>query len=143
MPRAALIAAAGLMILAAAPFAAAETVHFTAHLDGAQETPPNDSKATGDAKVAYDTDNKTLIWSVTYSGLSGPATMAHFHGPATAGKAAPVVINFGSAVESPIHGSAVLTQGQVDQLMNGLWYVNVHTAAHPAGEIRGQVEKAK
>jgi hypothetical protein len=142
MSRAALIAAAGLLALAAAPFAAAETIHFTAHLDGAQETPPNDSKGTGEAKVAFDTDSKTLIWTVTYSGLSGPATMAHFHGPAPVGKAAPVVVNF-QPFESPIRGSAVLTQGQIDQLMNGLWYVNVHTALHPPGEIRGQVVKAK
>ena len=142
MSRAALIAAAGLLALAAAPFAAAETIHFTAHLDGAQETPPNDSKGKGEAKVAFDTESKTLIWTVTYSGLSGPATMAHFHGPAPAGKAAPVVVNF-APFASPIHGSTVLTQGQIDQLMNGLWYVNVHTALHPPGEIRGQVEKAK
>ena len=142
MSRAALIAAAGLLALAASPFAAAETIHFTAHLDGAQETPPNDTKGTGEAQVAFDTDSKTLIWTVTYRGLTGPATMAHFHGPAAAGKAAPVVVNF-TPVESPIHGSTVLTQGQIDQLMNGLWYVNVHTAAHPPGEIRGQVEKMK
>jgi hypothetical protein len=142
MSRAALIAAAGLLAMAAAPFAAAETIHFTAHLDGAQETPPNDSKGTGEAKIAFDTDSKTLIWTVTYSGLSGPATMAHFHGPAPVGKAAPVVVNF-TPFDSPIHGSTVLTQGQIDQLMNGLWYVNVHTALHPPGEIRGQVTKAK
>ncbi|HSZ50301.1 MAG TPA: CHRD domain-containing protein [Caulobacteraceae bacterium] len=142
MSRAALIAAAGLLAMAAAPFAAAETIHFTAHLDGAQETPPNDSKGTGEAKIAFDTDSKTLIWTVTYSGLSGPATMAHFHGPAPTGKAAPVVVNF-APFDSPIRGSTVLTQGQIDQLMNGLWYVNVHTALHPPGEIRGQVVKAK
>ncbi|HEY1927949.1 MAG TPA: CHRD domain-containing protein [Caulobacteraceae bacterium] len=142
MSRAALIAAAGLLVMAAAPFAAAETIHFTAHLDGAQETPPNDSKGTGEAKIAFDTDSKTLIWTVTYSGLSGPATMAHFHGPAPVAKAAPVVVNF-TPFDSPIHGSTVLTQGQIDQLMNGLWYVNVHTALHPPGEIRGQVVKAK
>jgi CHRD domain len=143
MSRAALIAVAGVLALAAAPVAVAETLHFTAKLDGAHETPPNDSAGTGEAQIAFDTDSKTLIWSVTYRGLSGPATMAHFHGPAPVGKAAPVVINFPPPVDSPIHGSAVLTQGQIDQLMNGLWYVNVHTALHPPGEIRGQVEKMK
>ena len=142
MSRAALIAAAGLLAMAAAPFAAAETIHFTARLDGAQETPPNDTKGTGSAQVAFDTDSKTLTWTVNYRGLTGPATMAHFHGPAPAGKAAPVVVNF-TPFDSPIKGSTVLTQGQVDQLMNGLWYVNVHTALHPPGEIRGQVVKAK
>jgi hypothetical protein len=131
-----LVAASSL--LAAAP-ALAEVIHYTTKLDGASETPPNDSKGTGVAKVTLDTAKKTVSWTVTYSGLTGPATMAHFHGPAGPGKAAPVTIPLAAPAPSPIKGSAAITDTQIGDLKAGLWYVNVHTAAHPAGEIRGQL----
>ena len=123
----------------AAGAARAEVKHFTAKLDGAAETPPNDSKGKGTAVVNLDTATKKLDWTVTYSGLSGPATMAHFHGPAPAGKAAGVAVPLTGDVSSPAKGSATLTDAQIGQLESGMWYVNVHTAAHPGGEIRGQV----
>jgi hypothetical protein len=119
--------------------AAADVIHFTAKLDGASETPPNASKGTGSAEVTLDTKTKKLTWKVSYSGLSGPPTMAHFHGPAPAGKAAPVVVPLTPPLTSPIRGSATLTDTQIGDLRGGLWYVNVHTAKIPDGEIRGQV----
>ena len=57
-----------------------------AALDGKSEVPPNASAGTGTADIDYDPASKKLSWKVTYSGLSGPATAAHFHGPAEAGK---------------------------------------------------------
>src|SRR5580658_4671637 len=59
---------------------------------GAQQVPPVQTAGTGTADLTYDPATRTLTWSVAYSGLSGPATMAHFHGPAAAGKNGPVVI---------------------------------------------------
>jgi hypothetical protein len=135
------IFAAGLAaaaFLAALP-ATAAVVHFTAKLDGAAETPPNSSKGTGAAKVSLDTATRKLSWSVTYAGLSGPPTAAHFHGPAPAGKAAPVVVPLTPPLASPIKGSATLTESQIGDLRGGLWYINIHTAKIPDGEIRGQV----
>jgi hypothetical protein len=135
------IFAAGLAaaaLLAALP-ASAAVVHFTAKLNGAAETPPNDSKATGAAKVSLDTATRKLSWSVSYAGLSGPPTAAHFHGPAPAGKAAPVVVPLTPPLASPIKGSATLTESQIGDLRGGLWYINIHTAKIPDGEIRGQV----
>ena len=79
-----------------------------------------------------------LRWKLTYSGLSGPATGAHFHGPAMPGSNAGVVVPFTSAT-SPIEGQATLTPAQLADLMDGKWYANVHTASNPGGEIRGQV----
>ena len=136
---AALVAVSAL--IAAAP-ALAEVVHFSAKLDGASETPPNDSKGVGEAHVILDTVKHKVSWKVTYSDLTGPATMAHFHGPAAAGVAAPVAIPLTPPLASPITGSADITDGQIGDLRGGLWYVNVHTAAHPAGEIRGQLAEA-
>ena len=123
--------------------ALAETVTLRASLSGSKEVPPNDSKGKGEVTATYDTAAKKLSWKGTYSGLTGPATMAHFHGPANTGKNAgvAVVIFGGPSAKSPFEGSATLTDAQAKQLLDGEWYVNVHTAAHTAGEIRGQVTK--
>ena len=112
-----------------------------ATLDGKTEVPPNASAATGTADIDYDPASKKLSWKVTYSGLSGPATMAHFHGPAEAGKNAGVAVAIPNATSSPAEGSATLTDAQAADLMAGKYYVNIHTAANPGGEIRGQVTK--
>ena len=90
------------------------------------------------AEAWLNKDSNVLKWKITYSGLSGPATMAHFHGPAMAGMNAPVVIPFTNPA-SAIEGQATLTPAQAADLMSGKWYANVHTAANPGGEIRGQM----
>jgi hypothetical protein len=59
---------------------------------GAQQVPPVQTGANGTADLNYDPATRMLTWSVTYNGLSGPATMAHFHGPAVEGKNGPPVI---------------------------------------------------
>ena len=122
--------------------ALAETMNFKADLNAASETPPTDSKGTGAAKITYDTTSKLLTWSVTFKDLSADPTAAHFHGPADVGaKAGPVVPIPGTA--SPMDGTATLTDAQAAELMAGKWYVNVHTAVNPDGEIRGQVMKGE
>ena len=111
-----------------------------ATLDGKSEVPPNTSAATGTADIDYDPASKKLSWKLTYSGLSGPATAAHFHGPAEAGKNAGVAVPI-SNTASGSEGNATLTDAQAADLTAGKYYVNVHTAANPGGEIRGQVTK--
>jgi len=112
-----------------------------AALDGKAEVPPNASAATGKADIDYDAASKKLSWKLTYTGLSGPATAAHFHGPAEAGKNGGVAVAIPNAGASPVDGSATLTDAQAADLMAGKYYINVHTAANPGGEIRGQVTK--
>ena len=112
-----------------------------ATLDGKSETPPNASTGAGTADIDYDAASKKLTWKLTYSGLTGPATAAHFHGPAEAGKNAGVAVAIPNATTSPNEGSATLTDAQAADLLAGKYYVNVHTAANPGGEIRGQVTK--
>jgi hypothetical protein len=119
----------------------AETLDFKSALKGSEETPPNTTAGTGSLKATYDTDSKKLTWSVTYSGLTGPATAAHFHGPAGPGKAAPVEVPAPNADSNPIVGSATLTDAQAKDLLDGNLYFNIHTQANKAGEIRGQVDK--
>ena len=72
--------------------AMAEMVKMMATLDATQEVPPNDSAGKGTADVTFDTENKKLDWTIEYSGLTGEATAAHFHGPAAMGDNAGVAV---------------------------------------------------
>jgi hypothetical protein len=128
----------GAAVVLAAPVGA-ET--FKATLNGKSEVPPTTSPATGTADINYDPASKKLTYTLTYSGLTGPATAAHFHGPAEPGKNAGVAIAIPNATKSPVKGSATLTAAQAADLESGKYYINVHTAANPGGEIRGQVTK--
>ena len=130
------------MLTTIATPAAAENVSFKADLKAASEVPPNASKGTGSTAATYDTASKKLSWTVTFSGLTGTATAAHFHGPADTSANAGVVVPIPGAA-SPMAGSATLTDAQAADLMAGKWYVNVHTADNKGGEIRGQVVKDK
>jgi hypothetical protein len=122
--------------------ASAAPASFTVSLTGAQQVPPVQTSGSGSANLTYDPATRIVTWSITYDGLSSPVTMAHFHGPAAAGKNGPVAVwltKRGSTVASPITGQATLTPAQARQFAAGDWYINVHTRQHPAGEIRGQV----
>jgi hypothetical protein len=141
--RSSLLAVLAMGAILSAAGALAEVVHFTAKLNGASETPPRDTKGTGAADVTLDTVTKVLSWKVEYAGLTGPATMAHFHGPAAPGTAAGITVPLTGDMASPIKGSATITDGQIGDLRGGLWYINIHTAKYPPGEIRGQVMQAK
>src|SRR3954469_11749829 len=120
--------------------ATADVVNLKADLKASNEVPPNDSPATGTVEATFDTATKTLAWTVTFTGLTGPAIGAHFHGPGESGKNAGIVVPF-NFVKSPIKGSTVLTEPQVVDVMAGKWYANIHTEKHAGGEIRGQLVK--
>lgn len=130
--------AAGTVAMAAASPLNAQTVHYSVALTGAAEVPPNSTTGTGTVEADLDTATRTFTYTVTYAGLTGPAVAAHFHGPAAAGANAPPIIAIKN-LASPITGSAVLTADQMAELQAGKWYFNVHTKAHPGGEIRGQL----
>ena len=114
--------------------------NYTATLTGAQEVPPKTTAGTGNAEVHYNSATGKVSYRVTYSGLSGPLTGAHIHGPAAAGANAGVLIPFTNG-PSPLTGEATITPTQFGDLAAGLWYVNLHTAANPGGEIRGQLTR--
>lgn len=112
---------------------------LSARLSGASEVPGVMADATGIVEASLSSGTNVLAWKITYSGLSGPATGAHFHGPAMAGQNAAVVVPISAPLANPITGSATLTPAQAADLSAGKWYVNLHTAANPNGEVRGQV----
>jgi aldose sugar dehydrogenase len=109
---------------------------FTATLTGSQETPPNNSTATGRATLLLSPDEKSGRVSLTFSGLSSAQTDAHIHGPAGPGVSAPAIFPLPQGQVSDF--AITLTPSQVQDLKNGLFYINVHSANFAAGEIRGQ-----
>ena len=111
---------------------------YKATLNGTSEVPPNDSKGIGSALLTFDPATKVLTYNITYSGLKAAPTAAHIHGPAAVGANAGVMVPFANPA-SPITGSATLTDAQAAALTAGQTYVNIHSSAHPPGEIRGQI----
>jgi|SwirhisoilCB2_FD_contig_51_1998879_length_519_multi_3_in_0_out_0_1 hypothetical protein len=141
-----MLALATIGMTASTSIAMAAPVTFDVPLTGAQEVPPVQSAGKGNAHLTYDSATRELSWTVTFSGLSSAATMAHIHGPAAQGKNAGVetwLTTKGAEVSSPISGKATLEQAEAQQLMAGETYINVHSKDHPGGEIRGQVMPPK
>lgn len=124
--------------------AQAQTVTLKGDLKGSNEVPPNNTTATGNAEAVFDPATRRLSWTVNYSGLSGPVTGMHFHGPAEAGRNAGIALPFQAppgGFTSPVTGSQVINEAQANDLLAGRWYANIHTAANPGGEVRGQMVK--
>ena len=102
--------------------ASAAMLQFQATMDGKSEVPPKQSPGSGEALATLDTTSKVLTYTVTFGNLTGPATAAHFHGPAAAGKNAGVVVPIGAKdPSSPVHGTATLTDQQIKDLEAGMW----------------------
>jgi hypothetical protein len=122
----------------------AATVQLKADLKASAEVPPKDSAGMGTLTGTLNTETNEFTYHIEFSGLTGPAVAAHFHGPAAEGvNAKPQLPIKGSPVTSPIEGKATLTAEQAKDLLAGKWYFNLHTAANPGGEIRGQVLKSE
>ena len=123
----------------APPAPPATVLFFTARMDSATEVPPHPPGGQGNFLANYTPSTHLLSYSMAYSGLTGPATAAHLHGPAGPGQNAPVVVPFTPPIVTPMVGSATINDLQAQMLVAGQLYANVHTAANPGGEIRGQV----
>lgn len=113
-------------------------VVYETTLSGANEVPGNSSEAKGTATLTFNKETKIFTLKVTHD-IAIP-TMGHVH-KAAAGENDPVTFPF-TSVASPISfTSPVLTEDQIADLNNGLYYVNIHTESFPAGEIRGNFVK--
>jgi hypothetical protein len=139
-----LITALSAALLLSSNLCPAETVKLRGDLNGSSEVRPNDSAGTGQVQATLDTDAKEFKYKVDYAGLSGTASAAHFHGPADAGKnAKPTVPIDKKSLNRAIQGQTKLTDEQMKEVLANDWYFNVHTMAHPDGEIRAQLETMK
>ncbi|WP_161602570.1 CHRD domain-containing protein [Tautonia marina] len=146
--------AAIILAVVFAPVARSSTITFTTTIDTLQQvaTPniPSGFDPKGSGVLKLDTTSLLLSWDIEYEGLTGPidGPGAHLHGPAGPGVNAGIQVWLAggpSGVPLPqpasgqLIGSTTITSAQADQLIAGLWYVNIHTARNPTGEIRGQV----
>jgi len=113
---------------------------------GAQEVPPVTTAATGNLTGTLDVQNKTLNYTITWTGLSGNMTMMHFHGPAPAGQNASPMFNLPAINGTSGTASGTLTNlpdTTIQHFINGRMYYNIHTTANSPGEVRGQVSATR
>jgi hypothetical protein len=122
--------------------ARAQTVIFTASLDGAQEVPSNGSGGTGSGTLNFNSTTRDWTLSGTFTGLTGTTNNAHIHGPAAPGVSAGVVTGITyttGATSGTFSGAGTFSVSQANDLLAGLYYINIHTSAFGGGEIRGQL----
>ncbi len=146
--KAAMAGVAFAALLATASSANAATYKFRGHLTCSGEVPPNNCSGTGTVNATLQTPSDHLTWTGSYRGLTGKVIGAHFHGPVsyvgnTSEQNAPIQVGTKGSLRSPFHGSATLTSKQAEDLREGRYYFNIHTPAHPAGEIRGQIVRTQ
>lgn len=137
---------AGLMATGASQ---ATIVNLATNLDGDSE--PFEIQYTegfGTAAATLDTLSGEFAWLISFEGLTGPATLAHFHegaletsGPVIIALNDPELVQLSAIgnVQGIFQGNTVLDENQVVSVLDGLWYINVHTELNPRGEIRGQL----
>lgn len=116
---------------------------FKANLNPSQEVPtPTTTSCTGTGTLTLNPSDKTITCSVTFSNLTGPATLAHIHQEAP-GVAGGIIIGLtlgsGSGSPATCPTPTTLNDNQITALRQGNLYFNVHTSANPAGECRGQI----
>ena len=104
----------------------------------AQEVPTNGSLGTAAGSITVNTDTNILHYDITYQNLTSAETAAHIHGPAARGVNAGVLVGLPAGPNKV--GDWNYPEAQENNILNGLTYVNIHTANNGGGEIRGQVE---
>lgn len=130
-----------LLIFACANTGRAVTHVLSGPMDPMQATtnPSNVGDGIGTISGDYDSAANILNYTLTWMDLTSPITNAHFHigAPGTPGG---VALGIPGPWSSPYtQTDLLLTAAQEDKLLDGLWYVNLHTQNFGGGEIRGQV----
>lgn len=137
---------AGVLLILASQSQAA-MLDFAGVLQGSQQVPPNQSTASGSVAGTLDDETNTFSWLVEFNDLTGGfAILGHFHVGAE-GVNGPALIDFSDQITTnpqfqlsgSANGVSVLSDDDETALINGNFYVNIHSAEFPSGEIRGQV----
>ncbi|MEE9413432.1 MAG: CHRD domain-containing protein [Methylococcales bacterium] len=137
------------MVLLAPFYANAAIVKLASTLTPGAEVPQATAPgASGSAAMVIDTETSQFSWVIEFEGLTGDATAAHFHNGAV-GTAGPVVFSLdddpgvmfsGVGQTSGIFsGGKTLLDSEIDEILAGNWYINIHTDVNMPGELRGQV----
>jgi len=126
----------GMALVLASASASAQLMQVV--LSGAQEVPPVSTQASANGTISVGAD-LAISGSVSTTGVEG--TMAHIH-KAPAGQNGPVVVPMVKTADNiwSIPAGAKLTEAQFQDLKDGNLYINVHSAAHKGGEVRGQLK---
>jgi hypothetical protein len=119
-------------------------IAFYADLSADEESAETYSPGAGRFDVTLDRKALKFSWKVTYANLTSPLTSAAIHGPQTpGGEAAPIIDLAPKGLRSPMEGSVILTEGQLEYLLTGRMYVNLHTVKYPRGELRGHLSRQR
>lgn len=114
---------------------------FHADLAANHQTRLTISPAAGTADFHLDLASLTLTWEVKFEGLIAKPLAASLHGPSQPGANGLAFVDLApNGIRSPLTGSAVLTEAEVQYLLAGWTYVNITTEKYPYGEARGQVD---
>ena len=129
--------AVGTMLIASV--AMADILEFNALIDGeqAENCAGSGSPGTGTGSFTLDTDTGFVVYEIEFSGLIGTETNAHVHGAAPMCAGAGIV--YPLPLGSPKNGNTTLDAGEMQDMIDGLHYVNIHSTFNTSGEIRGQI----
>jgi hypothetical protein len=135
-----LVCAFAFLVVTISSSSQASIINLSANIDGSQANAGigSGSLGAGVANMLFDDVSNEFSWDISWSGLTGNVTAAHFHGAALPNQNAGVQVPI-STLLSPTSGSANITGAQAADLLAGLWYINIHTDTSPGGEIRGQI----
>ena len=113
-------------------------------LSADEQSAPTTSPGQGCALFTLDRPTLEFSWTVRFAQLTSEAVGAHVHGPQTPGGNAGVLFDLApDNLQSPLRGAVVLSEGQLEYLLTGRTYVNIHSAKYPAGELRGQIMRLR
>ena len=117
-------------------------VKFFADLSADEQSATTISPGKGRADFSLERDNLRLSWKVTYNKMTSAATGAHIHGPQRPGPNAGIQVDLApKGLKLQLEGSAILTDAQLEYLLAGRMYVNIHSVTFPLGELRGQIQR--
>ncbi len=117
---------------------------FSANLTPEEESHVVQSPATGSGEFTLDRETMTLSWRITYDKMTSTVTGAHAHGPQSPGGNAGVLFPLANGdISSPINGSFIISEGQLEYLLTGRVYINIHTEDYNDGELRAPIMRKR